>query len=88
VNERITDTSAAKAKLPIIVHVLCGWRLLLVVIGGAVGGGLGGIAYATSLAIYKAQLPVALKVVLNLLVGLADIGIWFAVALAISSMRS
>ncbi len=44
-------------KLPASAHVLCGWPLLLVLIGGAIGGGLGGAAYAINIGIYKSSLP-------------------------------
>ena len=44
-------------KLPPLAHVVCGWPLLLVIIGGAVGGGLGGLAYGINVAIYKSRLP-------------------------------
>jgi hypothetical protein len=58
---------------------------VLVLVGGAIGGGLGGAAYGINVAIYKSNLPVALKVFFNLLMGLAAIGIWLAIAMAISS---
>lgn len=76
-----------KVKLPIGVHIMCGWPLLLVAIGGAVGGGLGGAAYAINMSIYKSQMPMVAKVLLNLLVGFAAIGIWLGIAIAIGAAR-
>jgi hypothetical protein len=76
-----------KPKLTASVHFMCGWPLLLVAIGGAIGGGLGGAAYGINVAIYKSKLPVGAKVLLNIVVGLAAIGIWFAIAMAIESGR-
>ncbi len=70
-------------KLPTSVHVMCGWPLLLVAIGGAIGGGLGGGAYGINIAIYKSKLPVPVKILLILLTGFAAIGIWAALAIAI-----
>ncbi|MHC4744633.1 MAG: hypothetical protein ACYS8Z_22190 [Planctomycetota bacterium] len=84
--ERIAQAAAdEKPKLPASAHVMCGWPLLLVFIGGAIGGGLGGAAYAINLAVYKSKLPVAAKVVLNIVAGLAAIIIWFVAAMAIQS---
>ena len=62
-------------KLPASAHVMCGWPLLLVAIGGAIGGGLGGAAYGINIAIYKSKLPVAAKILLNLVTGAAAIGV-------------
>ena len=75
----------ASSKLPARVHVMCGWPLLLVLIGGAVGGALGGAAYGINLALYKSRLPVAVKIVLNCAAGLVAVVIWAAVAMAIHS---
>jgi hypothetical protein len=74
-------------KLPVGAHFVCGWPLVLILIGGAIGGGLGGAAYGINIAIYKSNLPLALKFLFNLLVGLTAIGIWLAIAMAISSRR-
>lgn len=72
-------------KLPAIAHAACGWPLVLVAIGGAIGGGLGGAAYGINIAIYKSRLPLAAKIVLNLVTGLAAFGIWLAIAVAVSA---
>ena len=82
------DKPQPRPKLPISAHFMCGWPLLLVFIGGAIGGGLGGAAYAVNIGIYKANLPAPVKVVLNLLVGFAAVGIWFGIAVAIHMARS
>ncbi len=76
-----------KPKLQASVHFMCGWPLLLVAVGGAIGGGLGGAAYGINLAIYKSKLPAVAKVLLNIVVGVGAIGIWFAIAMAIQSGR-
>ncbi len=51
--------------------------------GGAIGGGLGGAAYAINLSIYKSKMHLVAKIMLNLLVGRAAFGIWLAVAIGI-----
>jgi hypothetical protein len=77
-------TTAQAKKLPAMAHILCGWPLVLVAFGGLIGGGLGGAAYAINIAIYKTSMPVIFKIVLNLSVGIAAIGIWYVIAIAIS----
>ena len=79
------DLPNEPAKLPASAHFLCGWPLLMVAIGGAIGGGLGGVAYAINLSIYKSKMHLVAKIMLNLLVGMAAFGIWLAVAIGIQS---
>ncbi|MBX3416410.1 MAG: hypothetical protein KF851_02310 [Pirellulaceae bacterium] len=87
-NRPIQSSSNVKTNLPPIAHVICGWPLLLVLIGGAIGGILGAAAYVVNLAIYKTELPAPVKVVLNVVVGFAAIGIWVVIALAIRAAFS
>lgn len=82
------DKPKQQPKLPAGAHVMCGWPLLLVFIGGAIGGGLGGAAYAINIGIYKSSLPAPAKVVLNLVVGIAAFAIWLGIAVAIHAARS
>jgi hypothetical protein len=70
-------------KLPVIAHVLCGWPLIMVAIGGAIGGALGAVAYAINLSIYKSRMPVIFKLILNLGVGFSAIAVWWIIVLAI-----
>ena len=70
-------------KLPPVAHALCGWPLALMFVGGAIGGALGGAAYGINVVIYKSRLPIVVKVVLNVLAGVAAMGVWFVIALAL-----
>lgn len=74
------ESHDVKQKLPIGIHLVCGWPLLLVALGGAVGGALGGIAYSINIAIYRAKLPLYAKIALNIIVGISAIGIWYTIA--------
>ncbi len=76
---------AESTRLPISAHLLCGWPLVLVAFGGAIGGGLGGAAYGVNLMIYKSHLPLAVKVALNLVTGSAAFVLWALIASAIHS---
>jgi hypothetical protein len=80
-------TKRESLPLPKRAHLLCGWPLVLVCFGGAIGGGLGGAAYGINVMIYKSHLVPAAKVVLNLLTGLAAIGLWALIAGAIHSIH-
>lgn len=80
--------SDQSAKLSTTAHLMCAWPLVLVVIGGAIGGGLGGVAYGVNIAIYKSRMPVAAKVLLNLIAGAAAFIIWAVIAATVQSARS
>ena len=82
-----TDSAAQTkpAKLPTRAHLLCGWPLALVAVGGAIGGGLGGAAYGINVAIYKSRLPVPAKVGLNLATGTAAFLVWAIVVAGIQT---
>jgi hypothetical protein len=69
-----------KAKLSLKVHAMCGWPLILIVMGGAIGGGLGGLAYGINIAIYKSKLTNPVKILLNIFVGLSAFIVWFIIA--------
>jgi hypothetical protein len=70
--ENMGNENVAQEKQPKLsakVHLMCGWPLALVVIGGAIGGGLGGAAYGINVAIYKSRMPTPAKIALNILAG-------------------
>ncbi len=75
---------ATKQKLTPTAHILCGWPLVMIAFGGAIGGGLGGVAYALNVAIYRSRMPVVVKILLNLLVGCAAFVLWLVLAALIS----
>ena len=83
-----TEENGKTGNLPKSAHLACGWPLLLVTIGGAIGGGLGGAAYGVNMAIYKSNLPIPAKIVLNLLTGFVAIGTWALLAGAFHAARS
>jgi hypothetical protein len=88
-NEQSTQpnigTTETKSKLSIGAHIMCGWPLLLVAVGGLIGGALGGGAYALNIAIHKSNMPVPAKIVLNIVTGVVAILIWFVLAVALNA---
>jgi len=73
--------------LPKWAHLVCGWPLVMVAFGGAIGGGLGGAAYGVNLWIFKSRLPLVAKVALNVFSGMAAFVLWALIAGAIHSKR-
>ncbi|MBT3199308.1 MAG: hypothetical protein HN350_05280 [Phycisphaerales bacterium] len=76
-------TPEAQDKIPPLILLACGWPFVLVAFGGAIGGGLGGLAFGVNVATYKSSLPGILKPFLNILTGAAAIGLWYVIAKAI-----
>ena len=74
---------AEPVAVPKSAHLLCGWPLVMLFFGGAIGGGLGGAAYGINLTIYKSRIPVAAKVILNVLTGVCAFGLWIFIAGAV-----
>jgi hypothetical protein len=87
-DELATAYKEKPGKLSASAYLICGWPLVLVAFGGAIGGGLGGLAYGLNLLIYKSKLPLLAKLVLNFLTGVAAIGIWAAIAAALHPSRN
>ncbi|PQO32528.1 hypothetical protein DTL21_20170 [Bremerella cremea] len=78
---------ANKVPVPIWAHFLCGWPLILVAFGGAIGGGLGGMAYGISISLFQTSLPMMVKIVAPILIGIAAVGIWLSIAVTVAMNR-
>jgi hypothetical protein len=82
-----SPANTESVKLPAWAHLVCGWPLVMVGFGGAIGGGLGGAAYGVNLWIFKSRLPLVAKVALNVFAGIAAFVLWATIASAIHSHR-
>ena len=82
-NSRPSDKAAVDSKksekVPPLIHIACGWPLIMVGFGGAIGGGLGGAAYAINMNIYKSSLAPVLKVILNIASGALAFILWLTI---------
>jgi hypothetical protein len=78
-------TSTEKQKLTTKAHLMCGWPLILVLIGGLIGGGLGGAAYMINIKIYNSNLPASGKIALNILTGIGATITWLVLVIIIKS---
>lgn len=65
-----------KKKLQWYEHLACGWPLVLVGIGGALGGLCGGAAYVISAKIFRKEIPSTKKYIYAILVGLSAIVVY------------
>lgn len=69
-------------QLPVKVHLLAGWPLLLVLFGGAIGVVYAVLAYMLNIKIYQSTLSKLNKVLANLLCGMSALsGWWFSAQL-------
>lgn len=67
-------------KIPPLVHVVCGWPLVLAGVGGVIGGALGGLAYGLNITAYRKGVTMPGLVGVSLIVGAAAIFLWTLVA--------
>ena len=75
--QEIGGAPVQKNKLSVGTHIMAGWPLFLVIIGGLLGAGLGGAAYGLNIAIHKYNIPYGVKIALNIIIGLAAVMLWF-----------
>lgn len=71
---------SSKAKVPFKAHLMAGWPLMLILIGGAIGGAFATLAYVINLKIYQSELSKMNKVLANLMCGMFAIIIWWSIA--------
>ncbi len=79
-NKELALSVAEKPKLSTAAHLMAGWPLFLVMIGGAIGGALAVVAYVINRKIYLSQLSNMQKVLANLLCGMSAISLWWFIA--------
>jgi hypothetical protein len=72
------------AKLPWTCQLAAGWPILLVILGGALGGGCGGAAYAISISLFKKHGVNATTYLLSVLIGIAAIAIYLVIIVALA----
>ena len=89
------DGVEPEEKIPLAVHIMCGWPIasaaiagnmggsiagaIAATIAGALAGCLGGVAYAINMTIYKSKLENLIKVILNILTGCAVVGVSYLI---------
>ena len=65
-------------------HITAGWPLMLILVGGAIGGGLGAAAYFLSVKIFNKKISSAYKYIYSLLIGAAAVVIWIIVVVILA----
>ncbi len=70
-------------KLPATLRVLAFLPFVMIYVGGAIGGGIGGLGFVANLAVGRTRLPSAAKALIMIGVGVAVFIVWLAIAAAI-----
>lgn len=78
--QKSTEERVKTKKLPLSVHLMAGWPLILVLFGGAIGGLFAGLAYVVNLKIYRSSLTKMNKILANMMSGMVAIMLWWLVA--------
>lgn len=81
-NANMTDP--IPPNLPPYAHVIAGWPLIMIAIGGAVGGLCGGGAYAISMSLLKRKGVTPLSCFLSVFIGIAGVILYLVVAVALA----
>jgi hypothetical protein len=85
--QEIGGAPVQENKLSVGTHIMAGWPLFLVIMGGLIGAGLGGAAYGLNIAIHKSNMPYGVKIGLNIIVGLAAVMLWFLVGVVFCAVK-
>jgi hypothetical protein len=73
-----------KKKLKPHEHIIAGLPLVLLAIGGAIGGGVGGCAYAISVSIFRKELSSPKRYIFSLLVSAGAFVAYFAILVGLT----
>jgi len=76
--------ASTKPKLTTLQQVVCAWPLALVMIGGAIGGLCGGIAWAINTKIMSSAMAAPTRYGLCVLTGIVAGVVWFYAAMALA----
>ena len=67
-------------------HLVAGWPLLLLFVGGAIGGACGGAAYALNGKIFNSEIASHLKYVYSVLIGFGAVVLYVVVVAILVSI--
>lgn len=76
--------ASPRAKLTTLQQVMCAWPLALVIVGGAIGGLCGGIAWALNTKIMSSSLSPPVRYGLCVLTGIVAAIVWFYAAMMLA----
>ncbi len=77
-------STPAKPKLSAIQQIFCAWPLALVIVGGAIGGLCGGVAWAINTRIMSSSMAAPARYGLCVLTGIVAGVVWFFAAMALA----
>jgi hypothetical protein len=76
--------ASTKPKLTTLQQVFCAWPLALVIVGGAIGGLCGGVAWAINTKIMSSSMAAPMRYGLCVLFGIIAAVVWFYSAVALA----
>ena len=79
-----TPVAAARPALTTLQQVVCAWPFVLVIVGGAIGGLCGGVAWAANTKIMSSTLAAPVRYGLCAVTGLVAAVVWFLAAQALT----
>jgi hypothetical protein len=78
------NTAEKTTKLPWHSHVISGWPLVMVIIGGLIGGACGGLAYGASMSLIKKKGISATSYILSTVIGIGCVALYFVVIIGLA----
>ncbi|MBS0385728.1 MAG: hypothetical protein JSS00_10325 [Proteobacteria bacterium] len=76
--------ASAKPRLYVLQHVVCAWPFAFVIVGGAIGGACGGLAWAINIRIMSSARAAPVRYGLCALTGVVAAIVWFFAAMALA----
>jgi MFS family permease len=83
---QVPNQQPAKPKLTALQQVICAWPLALVIIGGALGGLCGGVAWGINTRIMSSGISAPARYGLCVLTGIVAAVVWYFAALALAPL--
>jgi len=80
---QVSSQQPAKPKLTALQQVFCAWPLALVIIGGAIGGLCGGVAWAINARIMSSARSAPARYGLCVLTGIVAAVVWYFAAITL-----
>ena len=81
---QVPGQQTAKPKLTTMQQVFCAWPLILVIVGGAIGGLCGGVAWAINTRIMSSGMSAPARYGICVITGVVAAVVWYFAALALA----
>ncbi|GEM_PF-6466018 len=78
-----TETLTPLPGVPVPLLIVAALPMGLVAVGGAIGGGLGGLAFVGNIAIARSKLPLVVRLIAMIAAGSGAVGLWYMIVSAL-----